>query len=41
MRSISDVAHRHGFNVILANSGEAVDAEKAALKVLIASESTA
>ena len=35
VRSISDVAHRHGFNVILANSGEAVDAEKAALKVLI------
>lgn len=35
VRSITDTAHRHGFNVILANSGEAADAEKAALKVLI------
>lgn len=35
VRSISDTAHRHGFNVILANSGEAVEAEKAALKVLV------
>lgn len=35
VRSISDTAHRHGFNVILANSGEEVDAEKAALKVLV------
>lgn len=35
VRSISDTAHRHGFNVILANSGEEVEAEKAALKVLI------
>jgi len=35
VRSISDTAHRHGFNVILANSGEEVEAEKAALKVLV------
>ena len=35
VRSISDTAHRHGFNVILANSGEEIEAEKAALKVLV------
>lgn len=35
VRSISDTAHRRGFNVILANSGEEVEAEKAALKVLV------
>lgn len=35
VRSISDTAHRHGFNVILANSGERIETEKAALKVLI------
>ena len=35
VRSISDKAHRFGFNVILANSGEEVEAEKAALKVLV------
>jgi len=35
VRGISDTAHRRGFNVILANSGEAVEAEKAALRVLI------
>jgi len=35
MRGISDIARAAGFNVILANSGEKVEAEKAAVRVLI------
>ncbi|MDR3518535.1 MAG: LacI family DNA-binding transcriptional regulator [Azospirillaceae bacterium] len=35
VRGISDVAHANGFNVILANSGENIEAEKSALEVLV------
>ncbi len=35
VRGISDVARASGFNVILANSGEEIEAEKAAVRVLI------
>jgi LacI family transcriptional regulator len=35
VRGISDVARAAGFNVILANSGEELEAEKAAVRVLI------
>ena len=35
VRGISDVAKAHGFNVILANTGENVETEKAAIGVLV------
>jgi len=35
VRGISDAARASGFNVILANSGEEIEAEKAAVRVLI------
>jgi LacI family transcriptional regulator len=35
VRGVTDAARAGGFNVILANSGESIDAEKAAVRVLI------
>ena len=37
VRGISDAARLAGFNVIIANSGEELDAEKSAISVLIGS----